>query len=461
MAARILLHNARLIDGLRDQPLERAAVLIEGERIAAVESGEITPPAGTEVIDLGGKTVTPGLIDTHVHTVMIGDEGLKLFIANGITSVRDCGAQLKWLTAIRDALASGDKFGPRLYFCGPLLDGAKSSLPGAGGAVMTQNVPSREAIPGIVQPILDAGADGLKLYFGLTPDLGEAIIRYADGRVPVTGHIGYMRASEAVRAGINGLEHISPSVFNDVCPAHLRFGVGTSMAGRQFAERLRAGWLAADFTAPDAQSLIEQMAKRQVAMGTTMNIHWMFRAGYDAAARDPDRRYIVPGILAGRRETASARGKLSDPEWDLHFGRVEQSIVDQERRGLERQQEFCRRLFEAGGLIIGGTDAAINYPPPGFSLMRELELLAESIGAMNALRAVTSRAASALRKQDDIGAVAPGRYADLVVVDGDPVRDITSMRRIATVFKGGVGYDPQSILKELPVNPNCPVSGSQ
>ena len=126
---------------------------------------------------------------------------------------------------------------------------------------MTQNVPSREAIPGIVQPILDAGADGLKLYFGLTADMGEAIIRYADGRVPVTGHIGYMRASEAVRAGINGLEHISPSVFNDVCPAHLRFGVGTSMAGRQFVERLRAGWLAADFTAPDAQSLIDAMAQ--------------------------------------------------------------------------------------------------------------------------------------------------------------------------------------------------------
>lgn len=461
MAAKILLQNARLIDGLREAPLENASVLIDGERIAAVQAGRIQPPQGAQVIDLEGKTVTPGLIDTHVHTIMIGDEGLKLFMANGITAVRDCGARLERVTAIRDALWSGKKFGPRLYFCGPLLDGAVSSLPGAGGAVMTQNVPSKESIPGIVQPILDAGADGLKLYFGLTAEVGAAIIRYADGRVPVTGHIGYMRASEAVKAGINGLEHISPSVFNDVCPAHLRFGPGTSMAGRQFAQRLRAGWLEADFTAPDAQSLIEQMAKHQVAMGTTMNIHWMFRAGYDAAARDPDRRYIVPGILAGRRETAAARNKLSDPEWDLHFGRVAQSIVDQERRGLEQQQEFCRRLFEGGGLIVGGTDAAINYPPPGFSLMRELELLAESIGAMNALRAVTSRAASALRKQDDIGAIAPGRYADLLVIDGDPIRDITRMRRIATVFKGGVSYDPRAILKELPVNPNCPASDSQ
>jgi hypothetical protein len=456
MAAKILLKNARLIDGLRDAPLERASVLIDGERIAAVESAEIPAPGAAQVLDLAGKTVTPGLIDTHVHAVMIGDEGLKLLMANGITSVRDCGAKLELVTAVKQALESGAKFGPRLYFCGPLLDGAKSSL-GASGTLMTQNVASRDSIPGIVQPILDAGADCLKLYFGLTPDMGEAIIRYADGRVPVTGHIGYMRASEAVAAGINGLEHISPSVFNDVCPEHLRFGPGTSMAGRQFVERLRAGWLGADFDAPDARALIDAMARRQVAMGTTMNIHWMFRVGYDGAARDPDRKYIVPRILAGRRETASAQGKLSNPDWDLYFSRLDPSIVDQERQALTRQQEFCRRLFEAGGLVVGGTDAAINYPPPGFSLMRELELLAEVIGSMNALRAVTSKAAIALRKQEDIGAVAPGRFADLVVVDGDPLDDITRMRRIVSVYKGGVSYDPRAIFKELPVNPNYPV----
>src|SRR5579883_1820281 len=137
MAAEKLLRNARLIDGLRDTPLQRASILIRGDRFAAVEAGEIPAPPGAEVIDLGGKTVTPGLIDTHVHTVTIGDEGLKLFMANGITSVRDCGARLELVLPIKRALAAGEKFGPRLYFCGPLLDGAQSSLPGDSGAVMT------------------------------------------------------------------------------------------------------------------------------------------------------------------------------------------------------------------------------------------------------------------------------------------------------------------------------------
>ena len=295
MAAQILLTNARLIDGLAEKPLEKASILIDGERIAAVQPGDIPAPGGAQVIDLAGKTVTPGLIDTHVHTVMVGDEGLKLFMANGITSVRDCGARLELVRAIRDALQVGKANSVRgCISAARCWTAPESSLPGAGGAVMTQNVPDAESIPGIVKPILDAGADCLKLYFGLTAEMGAAIIRYADGRVPVTGHIGYMRASEAVQAGINGLEHISPSVFNDVCPAHLRFGPGTSMAGRQFVERLRAGWLEADFTAPDARALIDAMARNQVAMGTTMNIYWMFRAGYDAAARDPDRKYIVP-----------------------------------------------------------------------------------------------------------------------------------------------------------------------
>lgn len=456
MAAQMVLTNARLIDGLADRPVDRASILIAGERVADVQAGVISAPDGADVIDLDGKTVLPGLIDTHVHSIMTGDEGLKLFLANGITSVRDCGGRLDLVKANKEALWSGKKLGPRLYFCGPLLDGATSSLPGAGGALMSENVASLEAIPGKVKPILDAGADGLKLYFGLTIEMGEAIIRYADNRVPVTGHLGHMRASEAVKAGINGLEHVSPSVFNDICPAHLRFGVGTSMAGRQFMERLRAGWLQADFSAPDCRRLIDEMAKNQVAMGTTLNIFWLYKIGYEAAARDPDRIFIPPGSLAAQRASAQAKGKLSSPDWDIYLHRLEPGVVDQERRGLEKQQEFCRLLFLAGGLIVGGTDAGIAYPPPGFSLLHEIELLSEVIGAMNALRAVTSRAALALRKQGDIGAVAPGRFADLIVVDGDPLKDVTQLRRLTTVFKGGVAYDPQAILKQMPVNPNFP-----
>ena len=101
--------------------------------------------------------------------------------------------------------------------------------------------------------------------------------------------------------------------------------------------------------------------------------------------------------------------------------------------------------------MVGGTDCgALSYPPPGFALLREIELLAEATGAMAALKAVTSVAARYLRQQADIGSVAPGRYADFLVVDGDPLRDPRELRKLTTVYRGGVAHDPQAILAQAP-----------
>src|SRR5207244_9025632 len=120
-------------------------------------------------------------------------------------------------------------------------------------------------------------------------------------------------------------------------------------------------------------------------------------------------------------------------------------------RALERHQEVTRILHEAGGLVVGGTDCGgLAYPPPGFALLREIELMAEAIGAMAALQAVTSVASRYLRRQDDIGSVAAGRYADFLVVDGDPLRDARELRKLTTVYRGGVAHDPQAILAQAP-----------
>src|ERR1700746_1889488 len=99
MAARTQLTNARLFDSIAGSISERSAILINGARIESVATGETRTPEGAEVVDLGGQTVVPGLIDTHVHYALGGDEAMKLFIANGATSVRDCGGQLELLKA--------------------------------------------------------------------------------------------------------------------------------------------------------------------------------------------------------------------------------------------------------------------------------------------------------------------------------------------------------------------------
>ncbi len=161
--------------------------------------------------------------------------------------------------------------------------------------------------------------------------------------------------------------------------------------------------------------------------------------------QDPDRRYIPPMALDRQRQLAAHIGER--PDWDMFPG-FDPALG---AKALDKHQEVTRLLHEAGGLVVGGTDCGgIPYPPPGFALWREIELLAEAIGSMAALQAVTSVAARYLRQQENIGSIAPGRYADLMVVDGDPLRDTRELRKLTTVYRGGKAYDPQTLLAGVP-----------
>ena len=454
MANYTLLKNARLFDGNGDHALADSWVLIENDRIASLGRGNAAVPQGTTVVDVAGQTVIPGLIDTHVHTLLMGDEGMRLFIAAGVTAARDCGGRLDGVKAVQKALASGEKLGPRLYVCGPLLQGTVQSLPEPFASVMLESVPSPDAVPDKVKPLLDNEVDCIKLYFSLPAETGQRIISYVGGSVPVTGHLGWMRASEAVKAGINGLEHVSISPFQDICPLEHRWGPNPSMMSSEWGQKLRLGWQEADLAAPATRDLIENMAQDQVALGTLLSVDWMTWSGFDATRRDPDRRYIPPVVLARHRAMAQALGGASE-DWDLRLPGFGESHSGDPRKALEQQLEFCRQLHSAGGLIVGGTDAGgVSMPPPGFSLLREIEMLAIAMGSVAALRAVTSQAARYLRKEGDIGSIAPGRFADLLVVNGDPLSDVRDLRKLTTVYKGGVQYQPADILAGIPANPN-------
>ncbi|MGE0824933.1 MAG: amidohydrolase family protein [Candidatus Binatia bacterium] len=446
MLQRLLFRNARLIDGRADQPQTNVSILVTGEHITAIEPGPLTAPPETEVIDLNGKTVVPGLIDTHVHTTLMGDDGLPLFIAAGVTSARDVGGNLDKVQQLKADLRSGAKLGPRLFICGPLLDGAEKSFEYPAFLDMLDNIPSPEAVPQKIGRLLASGVDAVKLYFTLPPDTARSVIKFVDNRVPVTGHLGYTHSIDAIKAGINGLEHVWISPYNEFCALDMQFGPGASMMSPKFWNQTLKGWEEADLENNRAREWFDAMVAHQVNLGTTLDLLWIARCGQEGVQHDPDRRYIPQPALARQRAMATRIGER--PDWDIHPGFFDPY---QGGKALEKHQLVTRMLHEAGGLIVGGTDCgALAYPPPGFALLREVELLAEAIGAMAAIKAVTSVAARYLRKHDDIGTVTPGRYADFLVIDGDPLRDVRELRKLTTVYRGGVAHNPQAILARAP-----------
>lgn len=446
MTEKILFTNARLIDGLADQPMSGVSILIEGERISRVEQGSINVGDEVKVIDLTGKTVVPGLIDTHIHTVMMDSECFPLFLAAGVTTARDVGGRLDLVLQNREDLNSGKKLGPRLFVCGPLLDGPSASFESPGFTIMLDRVQSVAAVPEKIGELLTAGVDGIKCYFTMTADIVRSVIDYVDKRVPVTGHLGYCSSMDAIEAGIDGLEHVWISPYNDICALNMRFGNDASMMDPSFWSTTMAGWEEADLKGDRARRWIDAMVDKQVHMGTTLDLLWTAKIGLEGALKDPDRKLIPPAALARQ---AKMKKRLGDrPDWDIHPGFFETGAGS---LALEKHQKVTQMLHEAGGRVVGGTDCgALAYPPPGFALLREIELLAEAIGNMDAIRAVTSVAANYLRADDNIGAVTPGRYADFLILAGDPLANVAELRTLETTYRGGVAHDPRALIAAAP-----------
>jgi imidazolonepropionase-like amidohydrolase len=421
----IALEGATLIDGSGGDPVKDALILVRQGRIQAVARvNEITVPRGAQAISLIGKTVIPGLIDAHAH---VERWACERYVAWGVTAVRDLGASSTDSTvALRNDLNLGSVLGPRMYAAGAMIDGTPPTYPAATGVATPSD--ARKA----VDQRAVAGTDLVKIFTKVTPQvLGPLVDEAKTLRLPVAAHLGKTDAVTAARNGVGSLEHmagvVQAAALNPApyLSAHDRFLAGWTLE--------EMGWATLDSAA--VARVARALAAAHVAVVPTLVLHEVLSRLDNPTLQSRPGMEDVPAGAASVRDVA---GLLRRTGW-------RSADFQAFRRARTRQHQFVREFKRAGGLVAAGSDAANQMLVPGLSLHEEMSLLvAAGFGPLEAITAATRKGAQVLRA-DSLGMIAPGKVADLVVLDANPAVDINATRRIAWVMVRGRIVRPDSL----------------
>lgn len=445
-ATRVVLEHVRVIDGTGKPAVQDQNVVIEGGKIAAVQPGsDVAPGTGTTVLDLRGYTVMPGIVGMHNHLFYMSRPNFKsdwsweppilvpqmtfsaprLYLAGGVTTMRTTGSVETYadLNLKRD-IELGKLPGPHIDVTGPYLEG-KGSF-----AVQLHELTGPDDARRMVNYWADQGVTSFKAYMNITRAELKAAIEEAHKRgIKVTGHLCSVTYKEAAELGIDDLEHgffvntqLDPGKKPDVC---------TESEGTDTMEHM-------DPNSPEAKDLIDTLVKHHVAITSTLPV---FESG-GVPGRPPLRQPMLDVMTPEAREAylyereRPASLPPSKTDWPALF---------------KRDMELERAFVAAGGLLLAGPDPTGNGGVlPGFGDQREIELLVEAgFSPVEAIRVATLNGAIFMGKQDQIGSIAAGKNADLVVVKGDPSKQINDVENVEIVFKDGVGYDSQKLLDSV------------
>ena len=445
-ATTLAIRDAAVWDSGQQAFLQNRTILIEGDRIRSIVTS--ATPHATKVIDARGKYIIPGLIDAHVHVVhvldfaeMTGDEVMPLYLAYGVTALRDTGDFVAAEKLISRYVENHPDLCPRLFLCSPLIDGDPPYHRDVGFALTDP-----QKVDGFVDDMKTWGVSTLKLYVGTERPIGRAVIAAGHrAGLPVTGHLGKYSAQDAVADGIDCLEHIW-SVFNYSFPPEWP---GTASAEEQRTlspEEVRRKVLERrahlDFENPTARGLVASLRDHKTMVDPTLVVHrnMILLNDLPEVKSDPSND-IIPARLT--------------KWWNAYRSRSALPLETQELRKQEfaHYQDLTGILYRAGIPLLAGTDAPEPFVPPGASLHQELELMAAAgMPPAAVIQAATIQNARALRQADHLGSIEEGKLADLVILDGNPVVDIKNTRKIFRVIRGGLICDPKTLLKASPKN---------
>lgn len=425
----LVLTGGTLIDGTGGKPRQNATIVTVGDRIVAIGRPRHALPDGVRVVDLRGKYVLPGLWDAHAHTDNLPKIHLPLWLANGVTSVREMWG-LAHLPAMRERIETGEILGPRMVIASKMMDGpyAASTDPSNAAVVRTP-----EEAKAAVRAAKNSGADFVKIWSLLEPELFEAISIEAHRRgLPLSGHLpDRVPVLDGIRAGMTTMEHLHgiPLDVSSRRDEHRALINSTPVdpanpaASYFFARQLEMEALKA-YAPRRAERLFSALRRSRTVLTPTMTVQRFFTFPPSFHREDPRVKYMPPWLV-------SSWNASMGPEWtpaQIEAGQAHYRAV----------LELVESINEAEVLQLAGSDSLVPYQFAGFSLQDELGWLVDGgLTPMQAILAATRNPARVVGLGHLSGTVQPGKWADLLVVDADPLVNIRNTQRIHAVVARG------------------------
>lgn len=429
-AAVVAVTHVRVIDGTGAPAREDQTIILRDGNIAAMgNAASVTAPEGATVIDGTGKTVLPGLVMLHEHLYyptgpgvygQLGESFVRLYLAGGVTTMRTGGNVNGFMDFVmKGRIDAGEMPGPSLDATAPYLNGPNTFL--QMNALKDADDARRQ-----VDYWADMGATSFKAYMQITrAELGAAVEEAHKRGLKITGHLCSVTYNEAASLGIDNLEHgfmaATDFVANkqpDVCPGQA--------TGQQTVAAL-------DPDGAPFKNLVKLLIDKHVALTSTMTVFETFTPG----------RPVPPGLdvlmpeLAQQFLAAYTRAQGSQNS-------VYKTLLP---KGMALELAFAR----AGGTLVAGTDpTGSGGVIPGYSNQRQVELLVEEgFTPLEAIKIATLNGATYLGRDSRIGSIAIGKQADLMLVTGNPAASIGDIRKVDTVFRQGVGFDPVKLIDSV------------
>ena len=443
---KIVLAHVRVIDGTGAAAVDDQNVTIENGKITGIEKGaDVTSSANVTALDLRGYTVMPGIVGMHDHLFYIARPNLnaqrhydqpvmvpemafsspRLYLANGVTTMRTTGSVEPYTDLnLKHDIDAGKLPGPHIDVTGPYLEGGTSYF------IQMPHLTSPDDARQLVDYWADHGVTSFKAYMNITRAELKAAIDAAHKRsIKVTGHLCSVTYKEAAELGIDDLEHgffvntqLDPDKKPDTC---------SESAGEETMTRM-------DASTPEGRDLIETLVKHHVAITSTLPVF----EGELGGGRPPARQAVLDAMTPEAREDYFL---LRQRRVGAPAPKIDPQMMWKHEMDLEHA------FVNAGGLLLSGPDpTGAGDVLPGFGDQRGIELLVEGgFSPAEAIKIATYNGAVYLGREKQTGSIAAGKNADLVVVKGDPSKQIADVENVEIVFKDGVGYDSKKLLDSV------------